>query len=412
MIPDSLYDIAFQFKKSKLWNKLFDSQLFAIAHSDGTIGYCCVMGMMGEHLAIAVYPGADGMDSYRMMVKDRSEMNDLELRETALAQNCVMLSFENKDELRPRELAEVRAYCAARGASLRGRKAFPQFQRFQPHYYPWYVTDEKDQTHLHEALEAGLAVSAKLDGTVPAVLGFTEGPPFKRKIPLLRKGSEGFVWGTIPLPEPQPVVYPSVVLRDDIALAKLAKSKKRGGEWACDVFMHVNPMSVEENENGVVVEPEDAPFYPYLLLIVDNKSGMVLSAELAGNPQDYTEEFAQMVMEVAQKTGMPSRILVRNARARALLEKLAARLGAELALHRRIPHLEEAEQGFLDHFEGGESPSGDDMELFMEGLRDPEVFAGMPDAVLMQLQKLDQLGVLPGDVAQNVMWESKRRGFK
>jgi hypothetical protein len=303
MISESLYDIAFQFKKAKLWNKMYDSQLFAVAHSDGMIGYCCAMGMMGEHLALAVYPGAAGMDSYRMMGKDRDEMSELETMETALSQNCVMLSFENKEELRPRELAEVRAYCAARGLSLRGRKAFPQFQRFRPHYFPWYVTDEADQTHLYEALEAGLEVSAKLDETVPADLGFTEGPPFHRTIPLLRKENSGFAWETVPLPEPLPVVYPSAVLRDDIALAKLAKSKKRGGEWACDVFMHVDPMSAEEGADGMVVEPEDAPFYPYLLLIVDNKDGMVLGAQLSEEPEDYTEKFAQAILEVAQKAG-------------------------------------------------------------------------------------------------------------
>jgi len=412
MISESLYDIAFQFKKAKLWNKLYDSQLFAVAHSDGMIGYCCAMGMMGEHLALAVYPGAAGMDSYRMMGKDRDEMSELETMETALSQNCVMLSFENKEELRPRELAEVRAYCAARGLSLRGRKAFPQFQRFRPHYFPWYVTDEADQTHLYEALEAGLEVSAKLDETVPADLGFTEGPPFHRTIPLLRKENSGFAWETVPLPEPLPVVYPSAVLRYDIALAKLAKSKKRGGEWACDVFMHVDPMSAEEGADGIVVEPEDAPFYPYLLLIVDNKDGMVLGAQLSEEPEDYTEKFAQAILEVAQKAGKPSRILVHNDRAYALFEKAAAQLGAELAREAHIPYLEEAEQGFLEHFEGDENPLDDEMEQFMEGLRDPELFPGMPDALLMQLQQMERMGVLPGDAAENVRRESKRRGFK
>jgi len=130
MIPESLYDIAFQFKKAKLWNKLYDSQLFAVAHSDGMIGYCCAMGMMGEHLALAVYPGAAGMDSYRMMGKDRDDMSELETMETALSQNCVMLSFENKEELRPRELAEVRAYCAARGLHCADGRPFRSFSAF------------------------------------------------------------------------------------------------------------------------------------------------------------------------------------------------------------------------------------------------------------------------------------------
>lgn len=411
MIPDSLYDIALQFRKTKLWKRLYDSQLFAVAHSDGTIGYCCVMGMMGEHLALAVYPGAEGMASYRMMGRDRSAMSELEAMETALSQNCVMLSFENKDELRPRELVEVRAYCEARGISLRGRKAFPQFQRFRPHYFPWYVDDQKDQTHLYEALEAGLAASERLDETIPEGLGFTEGPPFNRRIPLLRKEKDVFVWDFIALPEPLPVVYPSPEARNDIALAKIARSKKRAGEWACDVFMHGNPMSDEKGESGSVEEPVNAPFYPYLLLIVDNKNGSVINVRLSENPEDYAEQFAQTVLEVAQNNGRPSRILVCNERTRALFQKLSAQLGAELVLKKRIPHLEEAEQGFLEHFNGGESSIDEDMEQLMEALRDPGAFAEMPDAVLMQLRQLEQAGALPNDVAGNVKRACEKRGL-
>ena len=412
MISDSLYDIAFQFKKTKLWKKLYDTQLFAIEHSDGTIGYCCVMGMMGEHLALAVYPGDEGMDSYRLMGKDRSKMNDLEVQETALSQNCVMLSFENKDELRPKELDEVRAYCTAHQLVLRGRKAYPQFQRFRPHYFPWYVEDEKDRAHLLEALEAGLAVSAKLDDAAPEDLGFTEGAPYDRSIPLLIKKDGGFAWTMIALPEPQPVVYPSPEACDDIALAKLAKSKKRGGEWACDVSMHVDPMSDETSENEVVDEPKNAPFYPYLLLIIDNKSGMVMNVQLSDNPEDYAEKFTRTILEVAQNNGKPSRILVCNERAHALFEKLAVQLGSELVLKKRIPKLEEAEQGFLEHFGGDEDNTEDEMAQLMETLRDSAALAEMPDEMLMQLSQIVQAGVLPDDVAGNVKRECKKRGLK
>lgn len=41
-----------------------------------------------------------------------------------------------------------------------------------------------------------------------------------------------------------------------------------------------------------------------------------------------------------------------------------------------------------------------------------EVFAEMPDAVLMQLRQLEQAGALSDDVAGNVKREAARRGFK
>lgn len=116
------------------------------------------MCMMGEHLALAVCPGEEGLAAYRRMGIDRTGLNEFENQEIAFTQNCVMCSFENKDDLRPKDLAGARQYCKANGLSLRGKNAFPQFQRFRPRFYPWYLEEEKDQTHLLEGLQACLAV--------------------------------------------------------------------------------------------------------------------------------------------------------------------------------------------------------------------------------------------------------------
>ena len=43
--------------------KLYDSQIFAIRHSDGQLSYCSVMGHSGDHLALALYPGESGLHS-------------------------------------------------------------------------------------------------------------------------------------------------------------------------------------------------------------------------------------------------------------------------------------------------------------------------------------------------------------
>ena len=411
MPSDRLYDIAFQFKKTKLWNKLYDSQLFAVKHSDGTVGYCCVMGMMGEHLALAVYPGDEGLGSYRLLGRDRSELSDFEVRELAMAQNCLMCSFENKDELRPRELAEARQYCKAHQITVSGKNAYPQFQRFRPHYFPWYVDDEADQTRLWEALEACLEVSAKLKGAPPESLGFTEGPPFDRGIPLLEKRGGSFLWSKLPLPAALPVVYPSPEPCDELQLARVLKSKKRGGEWACDVLMHIQPMSNEKSEAGFVHEPKNAPFYPYLLLIVDNISGMVLGLHLSSDPEEYLTEFTDGILETAKTISKPTRILVRNERTRALFTNFAKQFGAELRMRKKIPLLEEAEEELWEQFDADEDSSEDDLERLVEILSDPESLAGIPDQVLVQIAKIARMGALTDELAENLNQECERRGL-
>ncbi len=326
----------------------------------------------------------------------------------ALSQNCVMVSYENKNELRPREVAELNHYCTANGIALRGKNACLQFQRFQPHYYPWYVDDEADQMHLAEALEAALAVSDSLAEMTAEEHGFTEGAPFDRTIPLLEKKGDGFEWRQIALPEPKKLTYPSPEFHDDIALMKLAKSKKRGAEWACDVLMHVDVMTDEKSEDGYVEEPKNAPFYPYLLLILDTKSEMVLTVQLADDPADYSESFARTILDAALNHGKPKRISVCNERAYALFERLSGALGAELVMEDYIPSLEDAEESLLEHFG---KDGGDETEQMFEILKDPQALRNMPDELLIQAEQIIQMGILPDDIAQNLLNERKRRGL-
>ena len=52
MSTEKMFDLAFAYKKSKLWKRLYDSELFAVRLPNGKTGYCSVMGMLGEHNAL------------------------------------------------------------------------------------------------------------------------------------------------------------------------------------------------------------------------------------------------------------------------------------------------------------------------------------------------------------------------
>ena len=115
MVPYELYDLALAFKKVKLWQKLMDSQLFAVRHSDGTTGYCCVMGMLGEHCALAVYPGEAGLNSCRKMFIDDPDLDVFDKHELNFSQDCVMVSYQLKGAL-PEDIARmVERECSRRG---------------------------------------------------------------------------------------------------------------------------------------------------------------------------------------------------------------------------------------------------------------------------------------------------------
>ena len=57
---ERLYELAFQYKKTKLWEKISDSHIFAIRLSDKQMGYIAVTGANGEFHGISLYIGDQG----------------------------------------------------------------------------------------------------------------------------------------------------------------------------------------------------------------------------------------------------------------------------------------------------------------------------------------------------------------
>ena len=148
-----LYDLAFAYKKTKLWNHLYDDSLFAIECTDGTICYVCVMGMIGEHNAVSVFTEEDLQSYYRISESSFFEMESPKGFEKMISMSCCQCSFETKDVLRDGELEEVRAYAKEHHIRLAGKNAYPQFERYRTHKVPWKLADETDMEHLADALD-------------------------------------------------------------------------------------------------------------------------------------------------------------------------------------------------------------------------------------------------------------------
>ena len=44
MATEKMYELALRFYNAKLWDLMYDDELFAVGLSDGEIGYCSIMG--------------------------------------------------------------------------------------------------------------------------------------------------------------------------------------------------------------------------------------------------------------------------------------------------------------------------------------------------------------------------------
>lgn len=396
MASDTLYDLALQYRKTKLWKKLYDDTIFAVKFSDGQIGYCCVMGLLGEHIALAVYIGAEGFDSYQRIVDPNLVAHTRDaLEEMQLIQDCLQCSFENKDMLLPEERKEVQRYAKKYGISFRGRKSFPQFAKYQPFRYPWSV-NEQELAYLGQALAAAIEVAKQLETKDIRSLGFVRRSRAGDAVPLLTDSEGGFVWGTTVLPQPMVREYPSPAL-DEFTVARL-KGVERKGTWECKLLRIFQPIQMEENE---------APYFPAMLLSMDRASQYVMAGDLV---TDYEDNAAQALTRLVQDMAdhfVPRTIWVCDNRTEALLKPLCAQLGIKMQRREELPELEQVAQGMMRQMneeDALDSLTQDEMNEMFDMLMHMNLndLRSMPKDLSNELMEMDRMGMLPAPLSRKL----------
>ena len=441
-IDNKLYELAFQFKSVKLWDKLRDGDLFAVRFPDGEIGYCSVMGMAGEHFALAVYPGNLGIQSFLRLAGMDSE-DPLDWAEIPASQECLMCSFENRDLLSDEELAEVRAYTASVGKRLRGNNAFPQFTKYRIGRYPWRFETEQDADRMREVLCAALYVSQLIqkrggrfwnspeeeilkkiqEKSLPEDTSFkqlsffgteTVEPPLKPNaiyakddgsfdllhmakvtIPLLEREADSWTVREIPFPD-EDYNWPKPAFQNEILMEHLRRAKKKG-IWECGTMYASIPVQLDD-------EDREAPYYPLLLVSVKHSDGRRIEPLIiseTGNPEDMVQAFADCL----RQNGCPKTIRVSDDRCCALLDDLCQKIGVELDSEGSIRYLYEAMEDFLE--DGKDNTDMDDAESLKElcdmlmTLPD-EALSCMPPYLLRDVKRLADAGLLSGELTERL----------
>lgn len=326
----TLYQAALEFKNLECWNWMWDSDIFGVQNPEtGEIGYCCVMGMLGEYYALAVYLGTEGLEGLLRIQSGEEFLPS----ESLHVQKCLIASFEDREFLQKEDLNVIKKL----GLTLREHNLWPLFRSYLPGYFPWFFTSDEAQ-YVTEALQQTIDVCSRVKDDAELLIGPTEDHYLVR---VFQKEKNTWVDEWVvppPVEEPEPVVVPV----DESRLEKIKKMTKRQETWEIDFFY--SPQGIREKD--------ERPYFPYVILWIDHDSGFILNIHLAERTE-YASECVEQFLNLLEKTTfIPEEILVKKEELFSILAPVTSHLGITLKKVRTLPMVEEAQADMAEFFRG------------------------------------------------------------
>lgn len=320
-----LYDAALKFKSIEAWNWMYDDYLFGVqSPEDGEIGYCTVLGALGEVFGLIVYMGQSGLKSYLTIASETENMED-----NLYIQDCISATYDDRKYIDKNDTALIKKL----GLKFAGKNAYPVFRRYKPNYYPWYLTGDECR-FLTIVFEQAAYICMKVkddESFLPDV--------FDTGYCLVRYFEDGR-WKDKQVQFDTREKKREVSIQiNELKLAAIRKnSVKSEGKWEIDFFVN-STMPIKEKER---------PYFPLLTLIVDNLSGHVFNV-LMTQPSDYYQKLSDTFVEFIEKTGvMPQEMIVEKDELLTILHPASAALGIKLSKVKKCKMVKEAQKGLLE----------------------------------------------------------------
>lgn len=320
-----LYAAAESFRKLAPWEWMEDGRIFGVKNPEtGVVDYCSILGGLGEVFALVVYEGLEGLQGYLKMLSGDFAENGAAAIDY---QRALMASFEDRRELAPEDLAQIRSL----NLKFRGKNGWPLFRHYLPGYLPWFVTAAQAQiltTCLEQALDVlpryrenpDLLPDPESGSHLVRVFGSHEG----------QGGQESWFDEILPMP-PQPAhdASPAAALpADEVGIARIRRQqKKRRGVW--EIGYCYAPMPIQERR-------DERPYLPRFMGIVEEGSGLMLAFRLEKSGE-HLRAFRDEILSCLERLDfLPERLLVDHDETAALAKPIAAGLGITL---QRVPKL-------------------------------------------------------------------------
>jgi hypothetical protein len=317
-----LFDLMAQLKNLSPWEWMEESDIFGIQMSEtGELGFVSVMGMLGEHFAVAVYQGAKGLGGFWNMHSQGRKLTP----EFVLQIPQLQASFEDREMISK----EDREVMKKLGLKYRGAKAWPQFRSYRPGCFPWHI-EKNEAEMLICALEQLLQVAPRVK----------ENPNLFERADnehdyLVRVNKNGTWEDSVK----------RITFREDKVIDLLMNEEAlehlrtlMPGKLMLEIDLYMMEEPVQE-------KAKERPYFPFMLMLVDHDSGMILNVDLLTPLPSMEAMWSEIPATVVEKLaeGLPPKeIQVKDDMLYLLLQPVAQELGFSLKKESRLKMIDRA----------------------------------------------------------------------
>ncbi|HOJ52596.1 MAG TPA: hypothetical protein PLT64_08915 [Syntrophales bacterium] len=319
----SLYTLADQLRKISPWSFMGEEIVFGVKHPEtGEVGYCGILGGLGEVFAFVVYEGEAGLSGIIRLLEEENGVSPDMIFET---QHVLMASFENREDLDKKDLNIIRQL----GLKFRGKKCWPMFRHYKPGFVPWFI-DSAQAKFLALCLEQAIDVLPRYQKD-PSLLSEATADHHFVRIRRKVSGKETWTDNTLPAP-PTRMERPPDVPVDDVSIARLQRQgKTMSGTW--EIGYLYAPMPIQETAG-------ERPFFPRLMLVCETETGIILTFHMERDDTTPTRFRDHLLEFFTVYNYLPSRMYANHPITATIIRPICRKLGIDFEYCRSLPTVE------------------------------------------------------------------------
>lgn len=334
-----IYSLAKDIYNLAPWNWLYESDVFGVKiPNTDRIYFVSIMGSGGEFQAISAYRGTKALGQFNQLQNEEETVPP----ETILTIPHIMLSFTDRENLSPEQLASIKST----GLKFRGAGIWPSLKETVPAYLP--VLPEG--TSLSDAsiiLEQTLEVARRTVND-PDILCQESEEYYAFLIREHDENDRGTSWRDIyePIEMDQVKTSYKLVYRKE-SLKKISLFPERRMIIQMDLVLLPSPVK-EKGQKG---------YFPFVLLMADKKTGLIIGMNMLTPIPDLDtmyESVPQKVLDELVNFGYrPQRIEVRSDLLNELVAKALKMAGCRQLKVKNLHSIDEAVASITSNMESG-----------------------------------------------------------